>query len=235
MAYAARKRDIPLVVFAAETANHLKLRRMRELGAEVRLAGRDFDEAKHQARTFASETGARFIEDGREPAIAEGAGTIAVELGRWLHTFDFALIPLGNGALLAGIGTWMKATSPATRIIGVCAQGAPSMAISLQHGRPESTESVATIADGIAVRVPVPEALADLAGIVDEVLLVDDQALITAMQLVFQHHGLVVEPAGVAGLAAAMTFSHRFRGASVVTPLCGGNLTSDQIRRWLNA
>ena len=235
MAYAARKRSLPLVVFAAETANPLKLRRMRDLGAEVRLAGHDFDEAKQHARAFASETGAQFIEDGREPSIAEGAGTIAVELGRWPHPFDFALIPLGNGALMAGMGTWMKATSPATRRIGVCATGAPSMALSLQHGRPQPTDSVSTIADGIAVRVPVPEALADLATVVDEVLMVDDQALITAMQLVFQYHGLIVEPAGVAGLAAAITFADRFRGASIVTPLCGANLTSDQIRQWLLA
>ncbi len=235
MAYAARKRSLPLVVFAAEKANRLKLDRMRELGADVRLAGRDFDDAKQHARAFADETGARYIEDGREPAIAEGAGTIAVELGRWPHAFDFALIPLGNGALLSGIATWMKATSPVTRRIGICAAGAPSMALSLQHGMPESTESVATIADGIAVRVPVPEALADLAGAVDEVLLVDDQALIAGMQLVFRQHGLVVEPAGVAGLAAAITFRERFQGASLVTPLCGGNLTAEQIREWLSA
>lgn len=233
MAYAARKRRIPLVVFAAESANRLKLERMRELGADVRLEGRDFDEAKQHARVFADEAGAHFIEDGREAAIAEGAGTIAVELGRWPHTFDFAVIPLGNGALLAGIGTWMKATSSATRVIGVCAAGAPSMALSLQHGVPESTNSVATIADGIAVRVPVPEALTDLSGVVDEVLLVDDHALIASMQLVFRHHGLVVEPAGVAGLAAALTFRDRFRNASVVTPLCGGNLTVEQIAQWL--
>ena len=222
-----------MVVFAAESANRLKLERMRELGADVRLAGCDFDEAKQHARAFADETGAHFIEDGREPAIAEGAGTIAMELGRWPQIFDFALIPLGNGALLAGIGTWMKATSPTTRRIGVCAAGAPSMARSLQHEVPESTESVATIADGIAVRVPVPEALTDLAGVVDEVLLMDDQTLIAAMQLAFRHHGLVVEPAGVAGLAAALTFRDRFQGTSVVTPLCGGNLTAEQIREWL--
>ncbi len=223
------------MVFAAEKANRLKLDRMRELGADVRLAGRDFDEAKQHARAFANDTGARFIEDGREPAIAEGAGTIAVELARWPHAFDFAFIPLGNGALLAGIGTWLKATSPATRRIGVCAAGAPSMALSLQHGVPESTESAATIADGIAVRVPVPEALRDLAGVVDEVLLVEDDHLITAMQLSFRYHGLVVEPAGAAGVAAAVAFQQRFRDASIVTPLCGGNVTSDQIQRWLSA
>jgi len=226
MAYAARKRGFRLIVFAAETANCLKLDRMRQLGAEVRLAGCDFDQAKESARAFAEETGARFIEDGREPAISEGAGTIAMELGRSVHAFDFALAPLGNGALLAGIGTWMKATAPATRMIGVCAAGAPSMALSLRHQKIECTESVTTIADGIAVRVPVPGALADLAGVVDEVLLVEDQALIEAMQLVFRQHGLLVEPAGVAGLAAAITFRDRFQGATVVTPLCGGNLTA---------
>jgi threonine dehydratase len=235
MAFAARKRNIPLVVFAAETANRLKLERMRELGADVRLAGQDFDEAKQHACAFADETGVRYIEDGREAAIAEGAGTIAVELGRWPHAFDFALIPLGNGALLAGIATWMKATSPATRRIGVCASGAPSMALSLELGRPQATESMQTIADGIGVRVPVPEALADLAGVVDEVLMVEDRVMIEAMQLVFRQHGLVVEPAGVAGLAAAITFRDRFRGASVVTPLCGGNLTAEQIQLWLSA
>jgi threonine dehydratase len=233
MAYAARKRGFSLIVFAAESANVLKLERMRQLGAEVRLAGRDFDDAKQQAHAFAQQTGARYIEDGRETAVSEGAGTIALELCRWPDPFDVALVPLGNGALLAGIGTWMKAHSPATRRIGVCAAGAPSMALSLRRGAAESTESVATIADGIAVRIPVPEALTDLAAVVDEVLLVEDQAMIEAMQLVFRQHGLIVEPAGVAGLAAAITFRERFRGARVATPLCGGNLTSEQIRQWL--
>ena len=83
LAYAARKRGRQLVVFAAETANPLKIDRMRALGADVRLFGCDFDAAKERARSYAVETGASFIEDGREPAISEGAGTIAVELGRW--------------------------------------------------------------------------------------------------------------------------------------------------------
>ena len=233
MAYAARKRKLPVIVFAAETANPRKLARMRELGANVRLAGCDFDEAKQHARVFANETGTWFIEDGREPAIAEGAGTIALELCRWPHAFDFVLVPLGNGALLAGMGTWMKTHSPATRRIGVCAAGAPAMARSVANGALESTESVATIADGIAVRVPVPEALTDLAGVVDEVLLVEDDALVQAMQLLFRRHGLMVEPAGVAGLAAVISYPERFRGSTVATPLCGGNLTSEQIKQWL--
>lgn len=233
LAYAARKRGFHLVVFAAETANALKVERMRQLGAEVRLFGADFDTAKQEARRFTEENGAQFVEDGRDPAITEGAGTIGVELCHWPSPFDVALVPLGDGALLGGIGRWMKAHSPGTRIVGVCASGAPAMALSLRQHKVLSTESISTIADGIAVRVPVPEAVNDLEGIVDEVLLVEDNALIRAMQSVFQYHGLVIEPAGVAGLAAAMVHRERFRGAWVATPLTGGNLTAEQVRQWL--
>lgn len=235
MAYAARKRGLQLVVFASETANPLKVERMRQLGAEVRVFGRDFDAAKQRAREFAEESGACFVEDGREPEISEGAGTIAIELCRWPNAFDFLLVPLGNGALLSGTGRWMKAHSPATRVIAVCAAGTPAMAHSLREGKAKSTESVATIADGIAVRIPVPEALTDLRDAVDEVLLVDDNGLIQAMRLAFRHQGLVIEPAGAAGLAAAITHKDRFRGALVSTPLCGGNLTPEQIALWLGS
>jgi threonine dehydratase len=233
LAYSARKRGFKVVVFAAESANPLKIDRMRELGADVRLLGCDFDDAKSRARKFAEEAHARFIEDGREPEVAAGAGTIAVELCRWESRFDVLLVPLGNGALLEGIGRWTKAKSPSTRVIGVCAAGAPAMALSLQQGKVQVTATTSTIADGLAVRVPVPESLANLQGLVDDVVLVQDGAMVEAMRLVFLHHGLVVEPAGVAGLAAALTYQERFRGAQVATPLCGGNLTRDQIQNWI--
>jgi len=233
LAYAARKRGFRVVVFAAEAANPLKVERMRELGADVRLAGSDFDQAKEEARRFAASAGARFIEDGTEPEIAEGAGTIAVELLLSAKRFETLLVPLGDGALIAGMGCWMKAHSPSTRIVGVCPAGAPAMAISWRAGKPCSTETISTIADGLAVRIPVPQSLLTLAGLMDEILLVEDESLVEAMRLVFRHHGLVIEPSGAAGLAAAITYKERFRGTSVATPLCGGNLTSDQIRRWL--
>ncbi|SRR5216683_2586343 len=200
------------------------------MGAEVRLFGSDFDQAKEEARRFAEYTRARFIEDGREPEIAEGAGTIAVELWRPAKRFEALLVPLGDGALVAGIGRWMKTHSP---IVGVCAAGAPAMAMSWREGKVRTTETTSTIADGIATRVPVPESLLNLAGLMDEVLLVEDKSLVEAMRLVFRYHGLVIEPAGAAGLAAAITYKEQFQGARVATPLRGGNLTSEQIRRWL--
>jgi threonine dehydratase len=232
LAYAARRRLIELTVFAAETANPLKVERMRRLGAHVILIGRDFDEAKDAARRFAEREGVRFVEDGREAAIAEGAGTIGLELTRWPRPFDAVLVPLGNGALLAGIGRWLKAKSPHTRVIGVCAKGAAAMEKSWRTGR-VVTEEASTIADGIAVRVPVPAALDDLKDVVDDVLLVEDKAIVKAMRMVFREVGVVVEPAGAAGVAAAIVHWETFLGKLVATPLCGGNVTEEQARRWL--
>ena len=233
LAYAARKRNGPLTVFAAEGANPAKVESMRRLGAEVRLEGEDLDEAKAAARALAGSEGWRFIEDGREAEISEGAGTIALELCHWPEPFDALLVPLGNGALLSGVGTRMKAHAPSTQVIGVCAEGAPAMALSLREGVTRTTQRVDTIADGIAVRVPVEEALSDLAGVVDDVLLVDDATMVEAMRLLFWKMGLVVEPAGAAGLTALLAYRERFAGALVATPLCGGNLTGQQARQWL--
>lgn len=233
MAFAARKRGIAITVFAAENVNPLKLERMRQLGATVELSGADFDAAKSAARAFAERNGARFVEDGREAAIAEGAGTIAVELLRSNPAFDALLVPLGNGALITGIGAWTKQHAPSTRVIGVVARGAPSMERSWREGAAISTDRAATIADGIAVREPVPEVLGDLRATVDDVTLVGDETLIHAMRLVFDSLGLIVEPAGVAGLAALLEYPDRFRGAYVATPLCGANVTAEQGSRWI--
>lgn len=229
LAYAARRRGIPLDIVASVHANPFKVARMRALGATVRLAGEDFDAAKAEARAWAAREGARYVEDGREPAITEGAGTIAVELAAWDAPIDTLLVPLGNGALLGGIATWWRAHRPETRVVGVCATGAPSMALSWRAHRVVETASAATIADGIAVRVPVPEAVADLQAIVDDIVLVDDDTTLEAMRLVFAHVGILVEPAGVVGVAALLAHRARHAGERVATVLCGSNLTPEQV------
>jgi threonine dehydratase len=233
LAYAARKRGLAVTIFAAETANPLKIEKMREFGARVELAGADFDAAKDAAREFAERSGAVYVEDGLEPAIAEGAGTIGVELAHWPEPLDTVLVPLGNGSLLAGIGTWLKAHSPETRVIGVCAAGAPAMAESWRADKLIETAAAETIADGIAVRVPIPEALDDLRDLVDDVVLVDDATIVQAIRLLHRELGVLVEPAGAAGVAAALADRERFAGQLVATPLCGGNLTAEQIAEWV--
>ena len=233
MAFAARKRGGRMTVFAAVSANPLKVERMRALGAEVMLEGADFDAAKAAAKDFAQRTGALYVEDGLMPEIAEGAGTIALELGRMQEPLDAVFVPLGNGSLVNGIGTWIKHFSTATRVVAVCAAGAPAMELSWRAGKPISTESATTIADGSSVRVPVPEALAAMRVTVDEVMLVSDDEILAAMRLLLLDAGLVAEPAGAAGLAAVAKLRNEFAGRRVAVPICGGNLTEDQIRRWL--
>src|SRR5205807_7842101 len=127
MAYACRKRGRPLTVFAARGANPLKVERMRALGAKVELQGDDFDEAKDAAKLHAQQNGEVYVEDGLLGAIAEGAGTIAVELTHETEPIDAVFVPLGNGSLVNGMGTWLKHSAPSTQVIAVCAKTAPSM------------------------------------------------------------------------------------------------------------
>jgi threonine dehydratase len=95
-----------------------------------------------------------------------------------------------------------------------------------------TTEHADTIADGIGVRVPIPEAVSDLQGIVDDVLLVDDDDTLEAMRLLLDHVGVIVEPAGAVGIAAIRAHRERFAGQRVATVLCGGNVTEEQRRSW---
>ncbi len=233
LARAAVTAGLPIVVFASVNANPLKVEAMRRLGADVRLSGDDFDEAKDAASRFAQAGGGQLVVDGDEQAIAEGAGTIAFELLRDAPDLDDVVIPLGNGALATGVGVWVKSRRPATRVVAVVAAGAPSMKVSFDTGALVETEEADTIADGIAVRVPIPYALETMRGSVDDVLVVDDAAILAAMRLAHERFGLVVEPAGAAGLAAVMVHPGVFSGRTVGTVFCGGNLTPAQMRAWL--
>ena len=232
LAFAGRRRGIVVTVYAAATASPIKIERIRSAGGVVKLVGRDFDEAKHHARVEAERLSLLYVEDGREPAIAAGAGTMAMEITSWAEPIDTMLVPLGNGALLAGVGCWFRARFPGTRVVGVCAEGAPAMELSWRSHTVSSTPRVDTIADGIAVRVPVPEALADLEGVVDDIVLVSDEAMRRAMYLIHQHLGLIAEPSGAAGVAALISDSALARGV-VCASITGGNATEEQLRSWI--
>ena len=231
MAYACRTQKRKIVIYSAENANPLKVARMRALGAEVRQTGDNFDSAKEAAKQFCANTGARFVEDGLDVAISEGAGTIAVEMARNAR-FERVLVPLGNGALLGGVARWMKATRPDIEILGVCSSGADSMHASWHERKVVNRPSISTIADGIGVRTPIAEALDDMRGIVDDVILVSDESIIDSMRLAFEHAGLVTEPAGMAGVAALLEHAS-LRGTDTATIVCGSNITHEQAQKWL--
>lgn len=231
MAYAARKRGHRVTVFAAVNASAIKVERMRAFGAEVVLEGEDFDAAKNAARAHSEKMGALFVEDGALAPIAEGAGTIAVELTAMDDPIDATLVPLGDGALVTGIGLWMRRASPTTRIIAVVAEGAPAMELSWRAAKLVSTESIATIADGIAVRVPVASAVEDVRSVVDDVMHVSDAEMIEGMRALFNHAGLVVEPAGAAGIAAVKKLADELSGRRVGVIVTGSNISPDAFER----
>ncbi|WP_153031412.1 threonine/serine dehydratase [Amycolatopsis sp. YIM 10] len=223
IAYAAAARRIPVTVFTAENANAGKIARMRAFGAEVKQVGADFDVAKDAAREYAEGAGRLFVEDGEAPAIAEGAGTIGVELAPL--ELDTLLVPVGNGALIGGIGCYLKTHAARTRIIGVCAAGAPAMLHSWRDRAPVATESARTIADGIAVRVPVPAAVEWTVEYVDDMLAVEEATIERAMRLLREATGQLVEPSAVAGIAALL--EHDIPGERLGTIITGRNYPGD--------
>ena len=233
MAYACRKHGIRLTVYAGTNANPLKIERMRALGAHVLQHGQDFDAAKLAAKRAAREQGVRFVEDGFDLETLVGAGTIGLEWSAFPESLEALLVPLGNGALFAGVARAMKARSPRTRMIAVQAAGAPAMIESWRAGRVVVHERIDTIADGIGVRVPIPEAVEDLRDAIDDALLVEEESILKGMRLLHRHAGVVAEPSAAVGIAALLENRERFRDQLVGTIVCGGNLTEEQMRAWL--
>lgn len=227
VAYAARAHRLRAVVYAALTANPAKVEAMRRLGAEVRLVGEDFDAAREAAAAFAAHSGWHLLVDGKDPWIAIGAGTLAVELTEGAATgdlpaLDALYVPVGNGALIGGVGTWLKAASPVTRVIGVQAEAAPAMTLSWRARRPIETERADTVADGIAARVPVPEALVSMLRCVDDMVLVGEAAILDAQDELSQALPLTVEPSAAAAWAAMRLAPQGDTAIGMV--LTGGNL-----------
>lgn len=228
VAYAARSMGVPVIVFAPVNANRAKVAAMSRLGAEVRLAGEDFDAAREAAAAQSAQSGWELLVDGADPWIAIGAGTIACELTDAVAAGDLpalgaVYVPVGNAALVNGIGVWMRSAAPGTRVIGVQAAGAPAMTLSWRARRPIETERVDTVADGIAARVPIPEALSLMLEVVDEMQLVDDPAIIAATERMSEALPLSIEPSAGAAYAAALQFRPSTPIALIIT---GGNVAT---------
>jgi threonine dehydratase len=226
-AWAGRAHGIPVVVFADRHANPRKVERMRAFGAEVIQDGDDFDAARVACAAYTSSRAATLLVDGEEPWIATGAGGLAVELTDGatsgdLPTLDTAFVPVGNGALIVGVGAWLRHAAPACRVVGVQAEGAPSMTLSWRAGHPIETERAETWAAGIASRVPVPEALEAMRGRVDDMVLVSDDDLRIAQAELTAALGITVEGGGAASWAAVQAARGRL-GGPVLVLITGSN------------
>ena len=217
VAFAARQRGAKVQVYVSPAVPGGKVASMRRLGATVDVC----DRPTEVAREYAEETGERqLVVDGLDPAMAEGAGTIGLELAA-AGPFDAAVVQLGDGALISGVACSLKSASPQTRVIGVCASGSPAMARSFAAGRPISDPGTGTIATAIAIEEPVPESFARVTALVDDVVLVDDDELRAAMTLIADALGVLVEPAGAAGVAALRRYGDEIFGARVAVILTG--------------
>ncbi len=209
VAFAARALGVPAIVFASHNANRAKVARMRALGAEVVEIGEDFDEARTASEGHAGGGGGHLLVDGEDARISTGAATLALELTEavtagTLPSPAVISVPVGNGALINGVGSWLRAAAPTCRVLGVQAEGAAAMTLSWRAGRAIDTPSVTTYADGIASRVAIPAAVALMVGRVDEMRIVDDDALRSAQTELSDALGITVEGAAAASWAGLL-------------------------------
>jgi threonine dehydratase len=210
VAYAARALGIRAVVFASRHANRGKVERMRALGADVIEAGEDFDAARSAADAYRAEHDVELLVDGDDVRISTGAGTMALEVTDAVEAGDLpqpvvASIPVGNGALINGVGAWLRQTLPDCRVVGIQAEAADAMVQSFHAGRPIDTESAGTYADGIAARVAIPAAVERMAGRVDDMRTVSEAQLREAQTMLTEELGITVEGAAAAAWAGLVT------------------------------
>jgi threonine dehydratase len=228
-AWACRRLGLRAIVFAPDESSRAKLSKIEALGAELRVAGKDLDEAKEEAREEARELQLPFFEDGAEPAQYAGYGVVADEILAQAPRPPAAIIvPVGNGALIAGIGRVVKRRSPQTLVIGAAAREAPVMALSFDFGEPVHCARMATFADGLAVRVAIPRAVEAMRGAVDRMELVSEREIARAIGA-FAAIGIRVEGAAAAALAAAKR--HAGIAGPLVLVVTGRNIDEEIYQR----
>ena len=210
-------------VYMPEGAPLPKVEATRAYGAEVVFAGVTVDEALTAAQEYAEKCGSVFIHPFDHADVIAGQGTVGLEIVDQVPDVRTIVVPTGGGGLVAGIAVAVKALRPEVRVVGVQAEKAAAFPGSLAAGHPVALDAMATIADGIAVGCPGASTLTHVAEHVDEVLTVSEEALSRALLMCLERAKLVVEPAGVAAMAALMEEPEAFE-APVVAVLSGGNV-----------
>ena len=224
-AWAAQRTGLRAVVYVPEQASRAKLELLERLGAELRQAGADVDEAKDAARAHAEREGTPFFEDGAEPAQFEGYAAIGRELEEQLGERPaLTVVPVGNGALLIGVARGLGGDGA----LGVVSTGAPVMALSVEAGEPVECGPPATFADGLAVRVAVPLAVEELVGLGTPFVQVSERSIARAVGA-FAAAGIRVEASAAAALAALDVVE--VPDGPVVLIVTGHNIDDDLYRR----
>ncbi len=233
VALAAQKLGCRVVIVMPVTTPPIKVAAVRNRGAEVVLHGDSYDEAYTRARALAEEHGYAFVHPYDDPDVIAGQGTIGMEI-LWQHPkpIHAIFVPVGGGGLVSGIGTYVKRLRPDIRILGVEPVDADAMHRSLKAGRRVRLDQVGLFADGVAVKEVGEETFRLCRRCVDEVILVDTDALCAAIKDVFEDTRSILEPAGALAVAGAKAYVARekIRGETLVAIATGANMNFDRLR-----
>jgi threonine dehydratase len=224
VAFSADLLGVKATVFMPESTPPQKVFATRDYGAEVVLAGRNFDEAYAAALQAGKASGALLVHPFDDPLVMAGQGTIGLELLAELPDVTTVLVPIGGGGLIAGIATAIKETRPDIRIIGVEAAAAPSMHCSLAKGKLVEAPLSVSLADGIAVKKVGKRTFPIVRELVDEVVLVEEEEIAQAIVALLERTKLLVEGAGAVGLAALLNKRVENLSGRTVCLLSGGNI-----------
>lgn len=236
IALAGKLCGVATVVVMPEGAPRVKQEKARKYGARVLLHGAAYDDAQVFARQLAEQAEACFIPSFNHPDIMAGQGTIAFEIMQDVPSPGAVVFPIGGGGLAAGVATVFRALLPGTCLIGVQAEGAASMKVSLEQGQPVELPSIQTVADGIAVRRPGDLTFSVVQKLVDEVVTVSDAEICDAMKILMEDASVVVEPASAAAIAAVLTGKvPAGSGGPLVVVITGGNVDGSFLRAVLDS
>jgi len=231
IAYAARTYGVKATILGPENNNPEKTQAMKNLGAEVILYGKDFDEAREYAANKAKEDSLTHIHVANEPHLISGVGTIGLEIIEDLPDVDILINPLGGGSSLCGNTIALKTFNPKIETIGVQAEKAPAIYKSWKAGKMMEEPSADTFADGLATRVPFELTFQIIQQMVNDIILVGEEEMERAILLLFKTTRNLAEGAGAASTAAALKLKDRIRGKKVVLLLSGGNLEFSKFKQ----
>ncbi len=226
IAEACKRNKIDSVIFVPEDANISKVERIKLSGSEVVKIGRDFDDAKLNAKKYAEDTDLLFLEDGKLPGMHIGAETIGTEIVD--SNFDYVFVPIGNGSLISGIGKAIKDKNKDTKIIGLVPSESPSMFLALNNKDYEN-QTADTIADGLSVRVPVLDSVNRVKEFIDDVLLVEETLLIRSMKSFIDYENMLVEPSSAITLAGFFEYRDKFPDLSKICFVITGSLVDPRM------
>jgi threonine dehydratase len=233
VAIAAAQQRIPCTIVMPESAPLAKVTATQSYGAEVVLHGFTYDDAYQRCLELQEQSGATFIHAFDDPDVIAGQGTLGLEMLSDLPDADALLVPIGGGGLIAGIAIAARALRPDITIIGVQAEGAPSCRSALDAGHPVELSAITTVADGIAVKRPGELTFSIIQRLVDDVVLVNDEAIISAVLFLMERCKMLVEGAGAVGVAALLGGTVKLPGKKVLVPLTGGNIDINLVGRFI--